>query len=439
VTVQGVAGRAKKWGLLERLLSLGYSDAVPDRLSRQLRVTNALVLVGVVLSVTGIPIDAYGSPLFVLVMDVVALAAFTVCWVLSAGGYRTAARVMLLFVGNGTILTSVMEVSSLPGTRAVFFPLVLLPFLVFSISERGWLVLFVVVPIVGYIVTGVVGAPPAKSEYIYEIYSPVLAFMMLITGSAVFAYVERSADEKLVQARARSAHAAHLVALGEMASGIAHEIRNPLAAIHLAATEIATHPENKDQVAQLGERIQRIVMRAARIIETLRSLARDASDDPFVIAPVERILSDTLELCAKRIAEHGIELTVASVPPDLTVECRPVQLSQVLMNLIGNAYDAVAAADTRWVKIEVGGDEAHVEMSVTDSGAGIPEVARARVFEPFFTTKSPERGTGLGLSLSAGLVEAHHGVLELDAASEHTRFVLRIPRVQPRVPAAPAT
>jgi C4-dicarboxylate-specific signal transduction histidine kinase len=337
---------------------------------------------------------------------------------------------MLLLVGNATILTSVMEVSSLPATRAVFFPLVLLPFLVFSISERGWVALFVVLPIFGYVVTGVAGSPAAKSEFIYEIYSPVLAFTMLVVGSAVFASVEQTADAKLVQARARSAHAAQLAALGEMASGVAHEIRNPLAAIHLAATEIATHPENKDQVAQLGERIQRIVMRAARIIETLRSLARDASDDPFVTTPVARIISDTLELCAKRIAEHGIELTVGDVPADLVVECRPVQLSQVLMNLIGNAYDAVAGAEQRWVRIDVTADATHLEVSVTDSGAGIPSAARARIFEPFFTTKSPERGTGLGLSLSAGYVEAHHGTLQIDSESAHTRFVLRIPRTQ---------
>jgi signal transduction histidine kinase len=424
---------------IERLLSLGQSEGVPDRLSRQLRVTNALVLVGVVLSVSGLPIDAYGSPLFVFVSDFVALAGFVACWVLGARGHLTAARVMLLLVANATILTSVMEVSSLPATRAVFFPLVLLPFLVFSITERGWLALFVALPIAGYILTGVVGAPPAKSEFIYEIYSPVLAFLMLITGSAVFASVEQTADAKLVQARARSAHAAQLAALGEMASGVAHEIRNPLAAIHLAATEIATHPENKEQVAQLGERIQRIVMRAARIIETLRSLARDASDDPFVATPVARVIADTLELCAKRIAEHGIELTVGTMPPDLMVDCRPVQLSQVLMNLISNAYDAVAAADERWVRIDVTTDATDLELSVTDSGPGIPSEVRTRIFEPFFTTKSPERGTGLGLSLSTGVVEAHHGTLQIDSESAHTRFVLRIPLTQARPSGARTT
>jgi signal transduction histidine kinase len=420
-----------KIAFLNRLLALGQTDAVPDRLSRQLKVTSVLALLGVVLSLSGIPIDAYGSPLFVTVADFVALAGFVAVWVLLARGHRDAARVLLLFVANGTILSSIFFVSTLPGTRAVFFPLVLLPFLVFGISERIWLAIFVIVPVIGYIVTGHPSAqPPAASQDIYEIYSPILAFLMLVTGSAVFAYIDQNADAKLLQARARAAHAAQLVALGEMASGIAHEIRNPLAAINLAAAEIVTHPENQAQVAQLGERIQRIVMRAARIIETLRSLARDASGDPFVITPVARIISDTLELCAKRIAERGIELEVGTVPPDLAIECRPVQLSQVLMNLIGNAYDAVTGAEKRWVRIDVAADETHLEMSVTDSGAGIPNDVRARIFEPFFTTKSPERGTGLGLSLSAGLVEAHHGTLQVDAEAEHTRFVLRVPRSQ---------
>jgi signal transduction histidine kinase len=415
-------------GFVERILSFGQGDDVPDRLSRKLRVTNALAVIGTVLSMSSVPLDAVGAPILVAVLDVVASAAFIVCLLLNAHRFRRASRVLLMVTANATMLFSVMEVSNLAEPRAVFFPLVLMPFLVFDIAERGYLALFVVFPIGAYFVTGQVeGLPPAVAAAVYQIYAPALAFLMIVTGSLVFSYVESSADDKLVQARARSAQAAQLVALGEMASGIAHEIRNPLAAIHLAATEVATHPENRDQVVQLGERIQRIVMRAARIIETLRSLARDASNDPFVTTPVARIISDTLELCAKRIAEHGIQLTVGTVPPDLAVECRPVQLSQVLMNLIGNAYDAVATAEERWVRIDVTTDETHLEMSVTDSGAGIPNQVRARIFEPFFTTKSPERGTGLGLSLSAGLVEAHHGTLQIDPDAAHTRFVLRIP------------
>jgi C4-dicarboxylate-specific signal transduction histidine kinase len=259
---------------------------------------------------------------------------------------------------------------------------------------------------------------------------------MIVTGCIVFVTVERDAEEQVLQARARAAHAAQLVALGEMASGIAHEIRNPLAAIHLAATEVTAHPGKPEQVAQLGQRIQRIVMRASSIIETLRSLSRDASADPFVTTPAARIVADTLELCAKRIAERGVTLTVSPIPDDLKVECRPVQLSQVLMNLLTNAYDSVAGSPDAWVRVDVSAGAEHLEMAVTDSGQPIPQELRHRIFEPFFTTKSPERGTGLGLSLCASIVSAHHGTISIDPAAANTRFVARVPLVQAPLAAA---
>ena len=417
---------------VDRLLSLGQSDAIPDRMARHVRVTNALALLGAVMSLASAPLDAFGAPLPTMIVDLVATAAFASCWVLNARGHRNAARVMLLLTANAAILSGVLQVGAVDELRTVFFPLVLLPFLVFGASERGWLTVFVALPVAAYFVTGTMETPPpGLAMTVYLVYAPVLAFSMIVGGSIVFAYIERNAEDKLLRARARAAQSARLVALGEMSSGIAHEIRNPLAAIHLAATQIAARPDDPTQVAQLGERIQRIVMRASRIIDALRSFSRDASDDPFALAPVERIIGDTLELCGKRFADHAIELTVGPVDPGLVVECRQLQLSQVLVNLLGNAYDAVESAAERWVRIEVHVDRDWLELAVTDSGPGIPAAVRFRIFEPFFTTKAPDRGTGIGLSLSRGLVESHHGTLDLDTESPHTRFVLRIPLTQP--------
>ncbi len=422
---------------LHRLLTLGQTDATPPRLSRQLRMTNALALIGLVLTLVSAPVDAYGATPTAVVIDLVGGIAFAAPLLLGARGYFNASRISLMLIANATILLGVLQVGGGPGTRSVCFPLVLLPFLLFELRERGWLVLFVTIPIVGYFATGNLGPPhEGFATDIYRIYAPLLSFTMIVTGCIVFVVVERDADARLVQARARAAHAAQLASLGEMASGIAHEIRNPLAAIHLAATEVAAPPGQTEQVAQLGQRIQRIVMRASSIIETLRSLARDASNDPFVTTPVKRIVSDTLELCSKRIAEKGIELTVNPIPDGLQVECRPVQLSQVLMNLLTNAYDAVGGTADAWVRVDATSDGTHLEMAVTNSGDAIREDLRQRIFEPFFTTKSADRGTGLGLSLCTSIVAAHRGTIALDASSANTRFVVRVPLVQTVLAAA---
>lgn len=417
---------------MDRLLSLGQSDAIPARLARHVRVTNALALLGVSLALVSAPLDVYGQMGTSVLVDLVAVVVFASCWYLNARGRYHAARITLMTAANAVILGGVIELGGGADIRAVFFPLALLPFLVLSISERLWVTVFVALPVIFYFVTGRLTHPtPGFVTAVYNIYAPALAFTTIIAGSVVFTLIDRNSETKLLQAHVRATQGARLVALGEMSSGIAHEIRNPLAAIHLAASQIAEAPNVPTQVTQLGERIQRIVMRATHIIEALRTFARDASSDPFVAAPVERIIADTLELCGKRLAEQGVALTVGQVPADLVVECRPVQLSQVLVNLLGNAYDAVSSASERWVLIEIKADDDRVEIAVIDSGSGIPVAVRPHIFEPFFTTKAPDRGTGLGLSLSRGLVEAHHGTLELDGESPHTRFVMRIPRAQP--------
>ena len=304
------------FALLDRILSVGQSEAISDRLARRVRVTNALALLGAVLSLASTPLDALGAPLLTMVVDLASTAAFAACWLLNARGRRNAARVVLMLTANASILSGVLQVGAAAELRTVFFPLVLLPFLVFDVAERGWLAVFIAIPAAAYFLTGTMDRPePGLAMTVYMVYAPALAFTMIVGGAVVFANIERRAEDKLLQARARAAQGARLVALGEMSSGIAHEIRNPLAAIHLAATQITLRPDAPAQVAQLGERIQRIVMRASRIIDALRSFSRDASGDPFVPAPIDRIVSDSLELCGKRFSAHGIELTVGSIPP----------------------------------------------------------------------------------------------------------------------------
>jgi signal transduction histidine kinase len=416
--------------VLDRVLSYGQSDAIPHWLARRVRVSNALALLGMFLTITSVPLDFHASTLLG-VIDLIATAAFALCWILNARGHRTAARVSLMLAAHGVILGGVLEIGGLAELRTVFFPLVLLPFFVFGLGERGWLATFAAIPVAEYFLTAQVTPVGGVALRVNLIYAPALTFTMIIASSAVFAYIHRNAEDKLQRTQARAAQGARLAALGEMSSSIAHEIRNPLAAIHIAATQVVEHANNPAQIIELGERVQRIVMRASRIIEGLRSFSRDAGGDPFVSTPVERIIADTLELCGKRLADNGVTLTVTGASPDLEVECRSLQLSQVLMNLVSNAYDAVATATAeRWVRIEARREGESIELTVSDSGPGIAGELRDRIFEPFFTTKPVDRGTGLGLSLSRGIVEAHHGTLELDTASPCTRFVIRVPQVQ---------
>jgi len=113
--------------------------------------------------------------------------------------------------------------------------------------------------------------------------------------------------------------------------------------------------------------------------------------------------------------------------PDIEIECRSVEISQVFLNLINNAADAIRDLDQKWIAVEATVKNNMLEIRLTDSGKGIePEIA-VKMMQPFFTTKPVDQGTGLGLSISSGIIEEHRGRLWLDDEASNTSFVFQVP------------
>lgn len=242
------------------------------------------------------------------------------------------------------------------------------------------------------------------------------------------------AKRNLEVERARAVSASKMAALGEMAGGIAHEINTPLTTIQLLASQIAnqvSRPEiNRELVTGFADKIQATVDRIAKIVVGLRTFSRDGTHDPFVPVRVGALVEETLSFCRERLKDHGVEVHVYHEQPDATLECRQVQISQVLLNLINNAFEATRNDPEKWIRIETRPSGDQIELRVTDSGKGIPSEIADRMFAPFFTTKELGQGTGLGLSISSGIVEAHHGQLTLDRDAPNTRFIITLPRKQ---------
>jgi C4-dicarboxylate-specific signal transduction histidine kinase len=111
----------------------------------------------------------------------------------------------------------------------------------------------------------------------------------------------------------------------------------------------------------------------------------------------------------------------------LAIPCRPVQISQVILNVLNNAFDAVESSSQKWITINVVRSENHVEIQISDNGAGIAEQYREKIFQPFFTLKEVGKGTGLGLSISRSIIESQGGRIELDLTKKHTTFVIYLP------------
>lgn len=237
-------------------------------------------------------------------------------------------------------------------------------------------------------------------------------------------------EKMLAAQRTKMIAASKMSALGEMAAGIAHEINSPLAIIvswaDILKMKISSGDLDHKKLLDGIQKIEGMTFRIAKIISGLRNFSRDSSLDPMVLTSSHQLIQETLELCKQRFHNNSVELIVHE-DQDVIFPARSVQISQVLMNLLNNALDAVGPLSEKWVKISVRSDEKEVCFCVTDSGNGIPAGLTDKILQPFFTTKDIGKGTGLGLSISMGIVESHHGVLFYQLSEGHTQFVVKLP------------
>ncbi len=280
-------------------------------------------------------------------------------------------------------------------------------------------------------------AQVTRVRYLLAIACSLLAGIVVLGFVAHRASVLRraavAAKEDLSKAQLQLEYSTRMASLGMMAGGVAHEINNPLAIIHALAANLLRQVKAEgavpaEMIVRTGKRIEQTADRIAKIVRSMRYLAREGSQDTLRLTPVTRIVEETLEACRERFREHSVNLCLPVIDPALSVSCREVQIAQVLLNLLQNAYDAVMEqTGDRWIRLDVAVQDRSVAFSVIDSGPGIPLELKTRIMEPFFTTKEVGKGTGLGLSLSAAIVEEHGGKLELTEEGGHTCFSFRLP------------
>ena len=244
--------------------------------------------------------------------------------------------------------------------------------------------------------------------------------------------------------RAQLEQATKLATLGEMATGIAHEINQPLNAVKLIAENIRRGMELNREKAQerVVEKMQQIINqidRAATITTHMRKSARSATEEnlttdiPSTIAGSQNMLAGRMRLeDVEWITDMGGDLAKAKI--------HPLRLEQVLLNLIGNALDAIAAAnpDQKWIRLSAQNASADtIIITIEDSAGGIPVELIGRVFEPFFTTKEVGKGTGLGLSISFNIIQDAGGDLSVENTDHGARFTIKLPvaRDQSHIPA----
>ena len=238
---------------------------------------------------------------------------------------------------------------------------------------------------------------------------------------------------ELKERTAQLQQASRLAVLGEMAAGMAHELRQPLSGISFAAQN-AEYALDRNDIAKTRQRLSRIVQqteRASHIIEHLREFARgaDAKASPVPVA-VRELVDSTLALIGETLRLQNVAVTVALDDPPPVVLGRAMPLEQVLMNLLLNARDALLAhemAEPRRIAIAARREGGNVAISVSDNGGGIQESVLPLLFQPFVTTKLADKGTGLGLSICHGIVSNLGGSIRAHNEAGGAVFTILLP------------
>jgi two-component system NtrC family sensor kinase len=218
-----------------------------------------------------------------------------------------------------------------------------------------------------------------------------------------------------------------LATVGEIASGVAHEVNNPLAAIRMEA-ELLTRASRDPDANAAATTIMREVDRAARIVRSLLRLARRSDTTPTRIQ-INELVRDVAEIRQRVLRADNIEVQAQMDQGAETVLGLGQELQQVVINLVTNAEHAVRGRSPAIIQLTTHARESWVRLTVEDSGPGVPAEIRERIFDPFFTTKDPDEGSGLGLSICQRVVSEVGGKiwLEESEALGGAKFIVELP------------
>ena len=229
---------------------------------------------------------------------------------------------------------------------------------------------------------------------------------------------------------------AKMATLGEMATGLAHEINQPLNVMRMAIVNVLKRLGNGDvQIDYLTDKLNRIdaqVQRAAKVVDHMRVFGRRSEIEQQLFNPASAI-EGTLSLLAEGMRGKGVDLRISETGFEVQVRGYVDQLEQVLINLMVNARDALLSKREKdssfkpWISIYAERDEQSVRLWVEDNGGGIDPRLLERIFEPFFTTKPIGIGTGLGLSVSYGIIDNMGGQLSVRNSAQGARFCIELP------------
>ena len=226
-----------------------------------------------------------------------------------------------------------------------------------------------------------------------------------------------------------------LAALGIVAAGIAHEVKNPLAIIIQGVDYLKSSTGSDTHLVEVINKINKSAFRADSIIKGLLSFTRQMPIQAEQVE-IEPVIEETLSFIEHQLKRNHIKLIKQFSPdlPKVTIDIN--QIKQVFLNILLNAIDAMQNGGTLTISAEPAGNppaERHLQIILADTGCGIPADKIEKVFDPFYTTKDSKGNAGLGLSITKGIIDKHHGTVRIESeVDKGTKVIIGLPAGSPR-------
>lgn len=237
-------------------------------------------------------------------------------------------------------------------------------------------------------------------------------------------------EKELEEEKENATFSSQLAAVGEMSASIAHEIANPLSIISGRINGLTRYQDNPERLQKIQHSIEQAANRISKIIQGLKKLSHHNKNQEFEVKNIKDVVHETFDFCGEILKKHGIQLIYDDLA-DFEIVCQEVKISQILLNLITNARDAILSYEDRmesWIRVEVHDLGLDMAIHVIDSGPGVSSEIKEKIMKSFFTTKKTGKGTGLGLALVNRFAKEHHGEVFLNESFDHTCFTVMIPK-----------
>lgn len=233
-------------------------------------------------------------------------------------------------------------------------------------------------------------------------------------------------------------HKSQLMSLGELASGIAHEINNPLTIVLLSVDKLkrrfAEKLSEEPEMEKLVDKIQLTGNRISKIVSGMRSLSKNVDPNERNLINVGKLIEEAVELYKERAKDLDIELQLQIDEEEIFAMVNATQISQVVVNLMTNAFDVLETKLQKKIIIQLRAFKTDpsgtFQIRVADNGDGVPDELKEKIMQPFFTTKNSQKGTGLGLSICHEIVELHGGKMSFSrqyiSGEEYTVFSIEL-------------